>query len=394
MDVYTNTADKSDKFRFSLVSYKLNQQYRNTSGGYIVLSAGDCVHAGRMTRTTVFSEAFWDNDLSGVAGWETLLKRMKDGRTLGLDIAHFFKDRAKAEADYSKALYNLAKKAGEKGTGRLGEGWRVLKIQTENIATSHEEASVNLNQLHEELMKFLDDQKQTVKQWETIMKKQIQSKKSEHQKTMNLKKSYENKCVELNNAQENVKTAMASVTVKKTDIEKAQDKKEKCTDARNNADVAYKSAIETLEAVRQAWINDMEKCCKVFEEQDSRRIEVLRDKLWQFTNVESLTCVKHDDCAEKVRVVLEICDVNGDVQEFIDKYQTGSKRPDPILYENYYNLSQGSTNSKRPQMAASQVNTLSRQGPTRPQAPPAQFAAAADDGAYATVDRYYGKTTY
>ncbi|WAR03371.1 PPIP1-like protein [Mya arenaria] len=253
-----------------------------------------------MTRGLTFAEAFWDSDICGTLGWDRLCKRMKDGRKVCADITHYFKERAKAESDYSKALGNLARKTDCKDE----TGGRPRKIE-ENV------------------------------------KRYISSKKNEYQKTMSLKKSYEEKCKDFNSAEETFETVKTAVTTKKNELEKQ---------------------FEALEATR---------------------IDSVRDLLWRCTNVDSMACVKHDECSEDVRMVLEKCDISADIQDFIDTNKSGSKRPDPVLYENYYNT------KALPSRPAFQPPPA--QGPPRFSAPerptvPSNGRRPIDEGEYATVE--------
>lgn len=317
-----------------------------------------------MTRGLTFSEAFWDSDIIGTYGWDILCKRMKEGKKVCNDVAHYLKDRAKVEADYSKALQNLARKAdGKEETGVLGDSWRALKAQTERIAHAHEEASTCFTSLMEEITKFNDDQTKLKKQTEENVRRYIQSKKNEYNKTMSLKKTYEDKCKDFNNAEETMKTIRSSVTVKKNDFDKAESKMNKAKESRDNADTSYRSSIDSLESARSAWEKETVLGCSQFEDLEIKRIDYLRDLLWKITNIDSYACLKHDDCSESVRNILENCDVDADLQLYIEKNQSGSKRPDPILYENYYN---GKVLPPNRPAAGPPMGILPRQAPTRP----------------------------
>ncbi|XP_052797967.1 proline-serine-threonine phosphatase-interacting protein 1-like isoform X2 [Mya arenaria] len=339
-----------------------------------------------MTRGLTFAEAFWDSDICGTLGWDRLCKRMKDGRKVCADITHYFKERAKAESDYSKALGNLARKTDCKDeTGGLGESWRALKEQTAKIANVHEEAAIMFNQLEADLAKFNDEQKKNKQTIEENVKRYISSKKNEYQKTMSLKKSYEEKCKDFNSAEETFETVKTAVTTKKNELEKSKNKMAKCKDNRDNADLAYKSAIESLESIRAKWESEMEAACYQFEALEATRIDSVRDLLWRCTNVDSMACVKHDECSEDVRMVLEKCDISADIQDFIDTNKSGSKRPDPVLYENYYNTK---ALPSRPAFQPPPAQGPPRfSAPERPTVPSnGRRPIVIDEGEYATVE--------
>lgn len=336
-----------------------------------------------MTKGISFVDSFWDVDITGTIGWDTVCKRMRDGKKVCSEAAHFFKARAKAEIDYSKALINLAKKAdGKEETGVLGQGWRDLKTQTEDIAGAHEECGKHFSSLAEELTRFNDDQSKNKQTIEDTVKRCNQNKKAEYEKTMHNKKNYEQKCREYDVAAESCSTMHQTVTTTKKELEKAKIKEEKCKSSRESADLAYKSSVENLEAARKSWEEKMEQACKDLEALEVIRMQTLRDKIWKSTNIDSLTCVRHDDCVEKVREKLEKCDIMTDLEEFIEYNRTGGQRPASIEYVNYYNdsVSMKSINN-RPPMRPPQFT---------PQLPPHNttpyVTARIDDGAYASVD--------
>ncbi|XP_060594012.1 proline-serine-threonine phosphatase-interacting protein 1-like isoform X2 [Ruditapes philippinarum] len=130
--------------------------------------------------------------------------------------------------------------------------------------------------------------------------------------------------------------------------------------------------------------------CNQLEELEVTRIDYLRDLLWKITNIDSLACLKHDDCSESVRNVLEKCDVDADLQFFIDNNKSGSKKPDPIPYENYYNGK--ALPPSRPQAGLPPVGILPKQTPARPPIKPPSPTRppprtnVPDDDLYATVD--------
>lgn len=336
-----------------------------------------------MTLGLTFSECFWDSDIIGTLGWDTLCQRMKDGRKICNDIAQYFKDREKAEVEYHKALLTIAKKAdGKEETGVLGESWRVLKIQTESIASAHNQAAGLFKKYHDELLRFGEEQKQSKSRIEEQVKKYNQSKKNEYQKTITLKKNYEEKCKEYNIADENLNTVKKSVTTKSKELEKAESKRAKCLEARNNADTSYRSSVEILDSNRKCWEQEMELGCKQYEELEIIRIGSLRDWLWKCTNVDSGVCLLHDECAETVRNVMEKCDIMTDIQEFIATSQSGNKRPDPIWYENYY--SDKTTLPSKPSGTIRQQVTRSSH-PTPSPINLTQKNAMEEDGLYASA---------
>lgn len=58
-----------------------------------------------------------------------------------------------------------------------------------------------------------------------------------------------------------------------------------------------------------------------------------------------MQCVKDDELYEETRKVLEMCDIDADIDCFIQKKMTGLTPPAPIEYENYYHKLSAGDNS-------------------------------------------------
>uniref|UniRef100_A0A8W8MU40 F-BAR domain-containing protein n=1 Tax=Magallana gigas TaxID=29159 RepID=A0A8W8MU40_MAGGI len=264
-----------------------------------------------MTRTTQYVDAFWEPDFTNTKGLDILTKRNKDIRKVSKELEEYYKERAKAEQVYSKAIQALVRKLeGKEEIGDLGKALRELKIQTERIARSHEE---------------IEDRT-----------KSSQTDKIQKYKTcVSCKEKYISKCKEKEAAEEAFNQARQSVQITSKDLSKASKAKEKADDAQQQADANYKSSVQALEISRKSWEKEMEDACNNFQRLEEQRIDFFRDSVWKCTNVDSKACVDHDECAEAVRNVLQYCDISKDLQEFIDNNKLSGKRPEQILYEDY-----------------------------------------------------------
>ncbi|CAB1318114.1 unnamed protein product [Coregonus sp. 'balchen'] len=58
--------------------------------------------------------------------------------------------------------------------------------------------------------------------------------------------------------------------------------------------------------------------------------------VWTHLNQLSQQCVTSDELYEEVRKSLEQCDIQEDIEHFVNLRRTGDKPPAPILYENFY----------------------------------------------------------
>ncbi|KAK3609093.1 hypothetical protein CHS0354_031665 [Potamilus streckersoni] len=310
-----------------------------------------------------FRDSFWDPEFTGTRGWEAIIKRMRDGKKVCDDVVKFVKERAKAETEYTKLLTNLVKKAdGKEETGILGNGWRELKSQTESIAQLHFDASKQFEQLADELAAFNLTQKETKKKVEQTMKNLIQSRNQQYQRTEQARNTYMAKCKEKDLSEEQYSAKRQGIQTTTKELQKFESKVSKCKVDADLADSNYKTNIDHLEKIREVWESEMEKHCMICQELEVQRISYMRDLLWRATNIESDTCVKQDECVERVRLQLEPCDVTGDLQNFIENNKTGNLRPKKIEYEDYYKRSTGKKNNQpRPQQTQSKPTTIPEQ---------------------------------
>ncbi|NXK97830.1 PPIP1 protein, partial [Formicarius rufipectus] len=268
-------------------------------------------------------------------GYEVLVQRLLEGKKMCKDVEDLLKQRAQAEERYGKELIQIARKAGgQTEINTLKAAFEMLKQQIESVGNSHIQLAVMLKDELKGIEEFRERQKEQRKKYESAMERMQKSKLSHYKKTMESKKTYEQKCKEADEAEQSFERTSASGNQKQT--EKSQNKAKQCRDAANEAENVYKQNIEQLDKVRTEWEWEHIKTCEVFQQQECDRIGVLRNSLWVHCNQLSLQCVKDDELYEEVRVSLENCIVESDIDYFIKTKMTGTQPPDAIGYENYY----------------------------------------------------------
>lgn len=299
-----------------------------------------------MTRFSHFEDAFWEPDITSTRGFDILCKRMKDGKKVCKEVEEYFKERAKAESSYSRSLMQLVKKLdGKEETGGLANSWRELRLQTEKISQIHDVANSNFTILMKAVNKFNEDQTSRKDQMEKLVKRYQDNKSSQYNRLLTLKSKYQQRCQEKDHADDVYKNCKSSVTVTTKEYQKAEKTRDKCNEQKEQAETLYKTAVEQLETARVQWEKEMENACQVFHRLEEERISFLRDVLWKSTNVDSQVCVDQDECCEQARVVLELCDVQQDILEFIERNKTGNIRPAAIPYEDYYRKKSSSSSN-------------------------------------------------
>ncbi|NXW87087.1 PPIP1 protein, partial [Alopecoenas beccarii] len=331
-------------------------------------------------------------------GYEVLVQRLLDGRKMCKDVEDLLKQRAQAEERYGKELIQIARKAGgQTEINTLKAAFERLKQQIESVGNSHIQLAVMLKDELKGIEEFRERQKEQRKKYESAMERMQKSKLSHYKKTMESKKTYEQKCKEADEAEQFFERTSASGNQKQT--EKSQNKAKQCRDAANEAENTYKQNIEQLDKVRTEWEQEHIKTCEVFQLQECDRITILRNSLWVHCNQLSMQCVKDDELYEEVRVSLEDCMVESDIDYFIKTKMTGTQPPDAIGYENYYSREANRSNSSPTQtcgmmkrfsglLHGSSKNTTGSAPP--PGTPPQEIGlpdavAEKTDGVYASI---------
>ena len=287
-----------------------------------------------MTKTR-FVDCFWGSDFNSTAGFDTLCKRLRDGKQMCIDFEEFIKQRAEAEEKYGKNLLRLSK-VGENGPeiGTLRQSWDVLRQETENIGRAHIEFSQHLmDQIEKTVREFREEQKNKRKVVEESVKKAQKEKKMCFDNNLKARKNYEQKCREHDTCEETLKK---SASHQSKDEERLRQRLLRAKTAMENADTNYQSFVKSLEDSRKEWEREMANCCKVFQELEVERISFLRNSMWTYSNLGSSNSVKVDNSYEEVRKSLERCDIDSDIHLFVSAKQTGGERPAEILYENFY----------------------------------------------------------
>ncbi|NXP88761.1 PPIP1 protein, partial [Passerina amoena] len=280
-------------------------------------------------------------------GYDVLVQRLLEGKKMCKDVEDLLKQRAQAEERYGKELVQIARKAGgQTEINTLKEAFEMLKQQIESVGNSHIQLAVMLKEELKGIEEFRERQKEQRKKYESAMERMQKSKLSHYKKTMESKKSYEQKCREADEAEQSFERTSAAGNPKHT--EKSQNKAKQCRDAANEAENVYKQNIEQLDKVRTEWEKEHIKTCEVFQLQECDRITILRNSLWVHCNQLSLQCVKDDEMYEEVRVSLENCVVESDIDYFIKTKMTGTQPPDAIGYEDYYSRERSSSPSPSP----------------------------------------------
>ncbi|KAG7222409.1 hypothetical protein INR49_016268, partial [Caranx melampygus] len=207
-----------------------------------------------------------------------------------------------------------------------------LKTQIESIGNFHIQLSDILKEEVKKIETFREHQKEQRKKFESIMEKVQKKKVSFFKKTMESKKNYELRCKEADEAEQGAERT--NITSKNS--EKVRHRAKQCRQTAAEAEKMYSSNTVQLESIRQDWEETHKSTCEVFQQMEEDRIRMLRCVLWDHCNHFSMQCVKDDEVLEQVRKQLEQCDITTDNDCFIKTKGTGSRPPEPIVFESCY----------------------------------------------------------
>ncbi|XP_024286551.1 proline-serine-threonine phosphatase-interacting protein 2 [Oncorhynchus tshawytscha] len=282
-----------------------------------------------------FKDYFWNGELTSTGGYDCIIQHLNDGKRTCKEIEDFMKARASIEEKYAKELLGLSKKVcGHNEMNTLKRSLDMFKLQTEHVSLSHLQLAQTMRDEAKKLEDFRERQKETRKKVEQQMDALHKQRATQFKKTMETKKTYEQKCRDKEEAEQNMNRNASTSNVKQQ--EKLLTKTQQAKQNAEEADRLYMHNVSVLGKTREDWQKEHIKACEVFEKQEVERINTLRNMVWTHLNQLSQQCVTSDELHEEVRKSLEQCDIQEDIEHFVNLRRTGDKPPAPVLYENFY----------------------------------------------------------
>ncbi|KAG7322876.1 hypothetical protein KOW79_014222 [Hemibagrus wyckioides] len=294
-----------------------------------------------------FKDNFWNSELTSTAGYDAIVQHLNDGKRTCKEIEDFMKARAAIEEKYAKELLGLSRKVcGHNEMNTLKRSLDVFKLQTEQVSMSHLHLAQAMREEAKKLEEFREKQKEAKKKLEQQMDALHKQKATQYKKTMETKKTYEQKCRDKEDAEQVMNRNATTSNAKQQ--EKLYSKAQQAKQSAEEADRVYNQNVLALAKLREEWLNEHVKACEMFEKQEVERISVLRNVVWTHLNQLSQQCVTSDELYEEVRKSLEQCDIQEDLEHFINLRRTGDKPPVPVPYENFYSNQRTMPNRQPP----------------------------------------------
>ncbi|XP_075929195.1 proline-serine-threonine phosphatase-interacting protein 1 isoform X4 [Petromyzon marinus] len=277
-----------------------------------------------------FKDSFWCADFTSTVGYDVLVARLTDGRKMCKDVEDLIKSRANLEDRYGKDLINLARKAGgNTELNALRKSFDTMKQQLEWLGSAHMQLASSLRDEARRLEEFREKQREQRKKVESAMDKLHKQRATLHKKTLDAKRGYDQRCRDADEAESATHSKSVTCATPRQQ-EKMKAKGLQMREAALEADRQYQQLVDSLEALRRDWESEHVNACESFEQQEFQRVNVLRNSLWIHTNQLSRQCVQDDEIYEGVRNVLEQCDLQAEIDYFVQLKQTGSDRPDHL----------------------------------------------------------------
>ncbi|CAL1567667.1 unnamed protein product [Knipowitschia caucasica] len=283
-----------------------------------------------------FKDHFWSSELTSTAGYDAVIQYHNEGKRTCKEVEDFLKARATIEEKYAKDLLGLSKKVcGHNEMNTLKRSLDIFKLQMEHVSLSHLQLAQSMREEVKKLEEFKERQKEVRKKIEQHMDALHKQKASQFKKTMDSKKTYEQKCRDKEDAEQNVNRN----TNNYKNIEKLMGKAQQAKLNSEEADRSYQQNVTTMGHIRDEWIKEHTGACEILEKQAIDRINFVRNTVWTHLNLLSQQCVTTDELYEEVRKSLEQCNIQDDIEHFVNLRRSGDKPPGPILYENFYRAS-------------------------------------------------------
>lgn len=281
-----------------------------------------------------FANNFWGKDEAGI---HILLGHVNNTKHTAEEIRSFYKERAAIEDDYSRRLQALARKSlGSHEIGTLKAALDTIRSNTEILAKSHANAAHQFRtELEEPLSSFSGNLRARRKTVQALTEKLTKAKLYQRHAVDRAKERFEADCNKIKgySAQQNLLLGK--------ELERNNHKLDKAYVSIEVTKRDYQQALRLLAEAIDRWTEEWKVSCDKLQDMEEERVNFLKSNLWAYTNIVSTVCVSDDEGCENIRVSLEKCNVDKDVEMFIRERGTGGEIMNPPEFINFMNGSRG-----------------------------------------------------
>ncbi|KAI9832891.1 MAG: hypothetical protein M1819_003921 [Sarea resinae] len=275
-----------------------------------------------------FANNFWGKDDAGV---HPLLERMHNAKVTCDELKSFYSTRAAIEDEYSRKLLSLCRKPlGSQEAGTLRISLDVMRGEVESMGKAHQSIAAQMkSELEEPLAAFAGGMKERRKIVQSGVEKLLKVKVQQTHAVNKTRDRYEQDCLRIKGYLAQGHMVMGQEERKnKAKLEKTQIQLATTSNE-------YEAAVKVLEETTGRWNRDWKAACDKFQDLEEERLDFTKSSLWSFANIASTVCVSDDASCEKIRLSLEGCEVEKDINSFIQGKGTGQEIPDPPKYINF-----------------------------------------------------------
>lgn len=276
-----------------------------------------------------FANNFWGKAESGV---DVLIDRVNNTAQTINNVKSFYRERAAIEEEYARKLTALSRRTLHSSAelGTLKSALDTIKTRTEHLAKTHSTAASQYKtELEDPLAAFGDDIRRRRNAVETNMARLTKAKQIHEAAVENARARYEYDCHQLKTYYEQQDFLQGK------ELENNNMHLERSYVAVDNSKRAYQDAIRVLAEAKERWTTQWKESCDELQDIEEERINYLKSSLWGYTNVVSTACFSDDEGCETIRVALEQCDSEKDMEKFVTENGTGSEIMNAPTFINY-----------------------------------------------------------
>lgn len=282
-----------------------------------------------------FSNNFWGKDEVGV---HVLLAHINNTKYTADEVTAFYEERAAIEEDYSRRLLALSRQnLGTHEVGTLKFALDTIRYNTELLGKSHATTAQQFrSELEEPLSLFSGDLRSRQKTLRVLMEKLTKTKQAQQSMVNRSRETFETDCNKINEyfAQQNL--------LQGKELEHNNHKLDRALMSIKISRREYQVALRSLAETIDHWTKEWKFTCDKLQDFEEERVNFLKSNLWAYTNLVSSICVSDDEGCEHIRLSLEKCNVDTDVEFFVRERGTGAEIMNPPEYINYMSGGRGS----------------------------------------------------